>query len=149
MSKRLSPLSVTLRTDNTKAILLIKAIFDENLESISQIINSTTAVEKLRIVESIKIQVFENCAAYSDNKALVKLADECKGKDSYQIKSIISIFVNGAECQKVFELDQAREQEKIETINNLYDLHDQQAIAIMGQALIDLANLEKVESNGP
>lgn len=154
MSKRPTSLAISLRSDNSKAILLIKAIVNHNLESVIKIIDSVvTHREKKEIINSIKVQASKDHDAEYDSGALLKLvaqipdSDDSRNKktgvsDNAKIKLLVEGFVSTTVYSKVIELDLACDLEKTEVDKkNSCSLDHEINILLGGLAFIDSAGL--------
>jgi hypothetical protein len=119
MSERPTSFALSLRSDNVKALLLIKAISNENFEAVAKIINSApTQSEKLSIINSITIQDKNACETTTDKEALLKLAAENRGGDTANIMLLVRCLINQANNQSQINIDLSLEREKFEEIKN-------------------------------
>lgn len=119
MSKRPTSFAVSLRTDNIKALLLIKAISSENFDTVTKIINSApTKIEKISIINSISVQDRKACETTTDKEALLKLAAQNIGDNTLKIMLLVRCFINHANHQSQINTDLALERKKFEEIKD-------------------------------
>ena len=104
MSKNLSHLASSLRSNNPTAIMLINAIIHEDVGFVRQTTKSDLSKEqKLNIIGSVKVQSYKDQEVKIDNNALFKLAAENLSDDGIKIKFLICNFIIQAHCSRFCE----------------------------------------------